>query len=367
MSVPPPLSMEEPALEPLQTDQPPEPSLSDPPPSEKPPTSALEEVPLDEENLLQPSVRLIVDDLIMPSTNALVGSALALQNLVVRHCANPARGPDQDLKAAFAHTVVAAAQATPLAFNATNEDRSAQQLFTEIADTAFSLSRLEALANGRVTPPSSLAALNEEEAAVVGLPALEYLLITGPFGGEATLSRRCRHALAVAANVHRTARLLAEAWTRGDVASHWTSQPVDLAHRLRLRDLIQGMMEAVNMLTEDVERFADRSASLPGELPFSSNAHTFLYFSATLDGLSRHAAFLTTMAEPDGRPISLLETLRRTLQDARQSVANAAGEDKGVFDPTPFRDAKTIILDELPGAFAFDRAAFDQPVFRADQ
>lgn len=363
----PPLRIQEPAFEENQTDAPLEPSLADPPPSEKPPNGALEEPPLDDANLLQPSVRLIVADLIMPSANTLLGSALALQNLVVRHCANPARSPDRDLKMAFAHAVAAAAQATPLAFSAANDDRGAHNLLTEVADTAFSLSRLEAFANGRVTPPATLSELSQEEAAVVGLPALEYLLIAGPFGGQATLGRRCRHALAVAANIHDTARRLAEAWNRGDVASHWTNQPVDLAHRLRLRDLIQGMMEAINMLTEDVERFTGRSASLPGELPFSSDTHTFLYFNATLDGLSRHAAFLTTMAEPGGRSTSLLENLRRTLQDARQSVANAASAGERMFDPTPFLQARSMILDELPSAFDFDRTAFDQPVFRSDQ
>lgn len=300
----------------------------------------------------------IIQNIILPAAEQLTGAAIALQNAVVRHCLGPANRPIDDVEQAFAAAVVSAARTEPLAFGAEANRDVPTRLLTEVANTAFSRSRLEAIMNARIAPPVTLAELAAEEPGLTGLPALERLLLLPPYEETATKANRCRLAVPIAAKVRTTAHVVEERWRRRAVDAQWTADEPELADRLRLRDLIQAMIDVSDRLDRDVAQFAPDPLGNE-RLPFASKRRMEMYLDAVSGALLREAGVVSLFAAPGSPARDSLARVKAALQQGRELLAASDAERHAAAE---LFDRAQQEIAQLPTAFDFAPEAFQRPL-----
>lgn len=308
-----------------------------------------------------PATADIVNREIVPRLEALSLATLRLQNAVVRHCTIADATTMDGVEEAFAGVVIALASVEPFAYAFGGQRRITERFMTRIADTAFSRIRLGAMVTGSEEPPLTLAALVAEEPALIGLPALAFLLFA-PAQSGAEERRRCAMAEAVAAGLRERAHTRFMRWRTGAVPTHWADDSAPLAERRRLRDLVQGSIVAVDRLDRTVAAFDARPEG-NDELPFSTGGPNLLYIAALMEALTRQVVWLKAFAEPGSEPRNVLIDVSESLDLARSRFNHAVAEDEGLGDMRSVLGAARLALfNRLPDAFDFDRRAFETPL-----
>lgn len=301
---------------------------------------------------------LIVERVILPAAERLTAAAIALQNAVIRHCLGPARRPTDDVEQVFADAVVAAAATEPHAFGAEANRIVPALIFTEVANTAFSRSRLEAIMNARISPPTSLADLAAEEPGITGLSALEQLLLLPPYNETATKANRCRLAIPIAAKIRMIANVVEERWRRRAVDAQWTADEPELADRLRLRDLIQAMIDVSDRLDRDVSQFAPNPLGNE-RLPFVNKRRMEMYLDTLSRALLREADVVSRFAPADSAAQDSLARVVAALQQGRELLFASDAEREAAAQ---LFDRAQQEIAQLPSAFNFAPAAFQRPL-----
>jgi predicted lipoprotein len=258
----------------------------------------------------------------------------------------------------FEAALVAAAATEPLAFGA-EENRNVPELITtEVANTAFSSSRLQGIMLARITPPATLAALAGEELGLIGLPALERLLLRPPYAEQETLANRCRLAVPIAANVRTTALVVEERWRRRAVDPQWTPDEPELADRLRLRDLIQALIDVSDRLDRDVTQFGPDPLGNE-RLPFADKRRMEMYLASVSTALLRETGVLRRFA-PEGSPAR--DALARVTAALEQGRELLDGSDAERASAVELFDRAQQEVAQLPAAFDFAPEAFQRPL-----
>jgi hypothetical protein len=297
---------------------------------------------------------------ILPSAQRLTSASIALQNAIIRYClVQTTNARLDDVEEAFRAAIVAAGGIEPVAFGAGPNRSAPEELTTEVANTAFSRSRLEGIMNGRIRAPTTLPELAAEGPGLTGLPALERLLLSPPYPEVETKANRCRLALTVAANVRATATEVEGRWRTGNLDPQWTTAEPELADRLRLRDIIQAMID----VSDRLDRTAAGFAADPGNndnLPYAKHRSMTAYLEAVsgaligqTDVLGRFAAPASPAAETVARIAAALDQGREALGGGNRAARRTASE---LFD----RARQEIA--QLPAVFDFAPAAFQRPL-----
>ncbi|MEO1103797.1 MAG: imelysin family protein [Pseudomonadota bacterium] len=307
-----------------------------------------------------PDADVLIETEIVPLFARLADDAQHLQNAVIRHCSNETAVTRQALEAAFTATVVDASKLLPLSFGSEAAEVMPSRLLTEAASTVFSRNRLAGLMEGVVPAPQSLAALRQEEAGLMGLSALERLLLARSYKSTDTLANRCRLALTIAANVRVSVAAALESWRTRDVAEHWASSDEELADRLRLRDLIQGTIDAVDRFDRDVAEFA-RERRNNGEVPFAQPQNGMAYLASLAEGLVEQMRRLNMYADPGGDAEAALAQISTALMAGCERLLAAKEGDEATY-LVAFDQAHADIIDRLPELFGFDATAFNRPL-----
>jgi hypothetical protein len=249
----------------------------------------------------------------------------------------------------------------PAAFGSELAEAAPQRLLTPVADTAFSRGRLLGLVTGSATPPGTVPELRAEDVALQGLSALEALMLEGPIIRSVPLARRCALATTVAGNVQAVAAGLARTWRDGPVADHWRGDAAELADRLRLRDLVQGMISAVVRLNRDVSQLLANPGANP-ELPFADAGAAILYLDGLAAGIISQAALLRqTEGAAADEAFALLSSIMSALEEGRRALLDIKGDDTPASLALPFAQVQGAVLDRLPVALGFDTTAFELP------
>lgn len=304
-----------------------------------------------------PDADVLVETEVLPVLDRFVDRAVALQNAVLRHCLVGHSVSRSALEPIYVVTVQASAALLPLSFGSDDARTIPSRLLTRATSTAFSSSRLEEVMQG-ASVPGTLTELAQEEAALLGLPALEHLLLRRRYPRTMPLEYRCRLAVPVAANVVAAAVRARHSWLNRDVDVHWKGDEVDLAGRLRLRDLIQGTIDAVDRVGFDLTEFKRKPRNNTAAR-FSQVRHGLPYLIAATDALRAHVRRLEKFVEPDTPTAALLAEIARALAVScdrlRALAAGAPNEGRYLI---AFEQAHGDIIDALPLAFGFDATAF---------
>lgn len=316
---------------------------------------AAPEAPAEEEG----EAAMVVGGVLLPRADAFADRALALQNAVLRYCHSRTAVSRRSLEAAFADTVRRVSGLVPAAFGSAAAETATARLLTPVADTAFSRSRLLALVTGRSAPPRTVAALAEEDVALQGLPALEALLLE-PSAAAAPLERRCALATVVAANVRAVALRVAGTWRAGRVEEHWRGNEPELAGRLRLRDLVQGLIVGTARLNRDVAQFLPDPLGNP-ELPFHGHETNVLYLDALAASLSGQASLVRQMGASSEEAFVLLSSIMSALEEGRINLLAHGDGRPATAVAMPFQRVQEAVMTRLPIALGFDLGAFQIP------
>ncbi|MEM6762806.1 MAG: hypothetical protein AAF615_08015 [Pseudomonadota bacterium] len=309
-----------------------------------------------------PDAADIIVDEIVPAQRALSTDALRLQNAVLRHCAGGNAVSLAAIGQAFDETVGHATQILPLGFGTDAAVNLPAQLLTEVESTVFSLSQLNGMMAGDVSPPRTLSAIRDGEPAMAGLPALERLLLNPPYDGAETLANRCLAAIPVAAAVRASVVDAKSSWSNPEALDpHWRGDDLELADRLRLRDLIQGTIDAIDRFDRHVGAFAVAPAH-NARLPLSDPQRARQYLAAVSDSLRQQVARLNQFAEPNSDAAALLAEIKRALEIGRERLTNAATGPQDTSYLVPFGQAHADIIERLPSAFGFDASAFGRTI-----
>ena len=302
---------------------------------------------------------MVVRAVLLPRAEAFADRALALQNAILRRCHGGGAASRDALGRAFLEAVRAAAALVPGGFGSEAAEGAAARLVTPVADTAFSRSRLVNLVTRRAPPPRTIAALSEEDVALRGLSAIEALLFGAP-AANVPLARRCALAGTVAANVRAVALDVVRAWRGEGLADHWRGDEADLAHRLRLRDLVQGMIRGAVRLNRDLTEYIADPGRNP-DLPFADGRTMVVYLDALAAALSGQASLVRQLSGQREEAFSLLSAMISALEEGR---INLLAEGTGRVDAAvalPFQRVQAAVLSSLPVALGFDLAAFTMP------
>ncbi len=294
---------------------------------------------------------------IVPAANALIASAMALQNSVLRACvlSDPSYVTNADIAglAASAATIKTMAFGSP--FGITIVDR----LLTEASDTVRSRSALDGIVRGRVSPPLTMADLERLDRALLGLPALTVLLRRGEQAGS-DIESLCRMAVLISAKILESALVYRTTWQNEALRdSHWTSRPPELADRLRLRDVIQAGITTIDKLNLDVARFAAQRTQ-NNDLPFASDELMTEFIAATIRALQGQVDWLTSLAAPGIRGEEAREVLVEI--DSSLVTAREAVVEVGDIDLSPFDRLRRLYYRDLPDSFGFASEAFVTPI-----
>ena len=309
-----------------------------------------------------PSAAALVEAEILPVLARATQSALRLQNAVIRYCFFDTEVARRELSAAFLDTVVDGAATTPLAFGSPSSTAIPGRILTQAASTAFSRTRLEAMMAGRADVPRTLSALRQEEEALMGLSALEQILLGNSYSDDQPLQMRCRLALPIAANIHETLHAAQLNWENRSVAPHWTGDDVDLADRLRLRDLIQATIDAVDRFDRETNEFERRRRG-NRELPFAQIEYGLPYLVASTDALLAQIRRLSGFIVAGDKAGPLLIEIEEALEVGRQRLISI--RDRRPTDTNyllPFDQVQEDVTARLPTAFGFDASAFTRAI-----
>jgi len=301
----------------------------------------------------------IVRSALLPRAEAFAHEALALQNAVLRHCHVPSESSRQAMGRAFERAVQRVASLVLGTFGSATAETAPARLLTPVADTAFSRSRLIAFVTVGAQPPRTLAALRREDVALQGLPALEAVMLEGVVPDRVPLARRCPVAVVIAAAIRQAADELVRTWRAGPVAGHWRGDGPELADRLRLRDLVQGMIRAVVRLNRDMSLLVENPRRNP-ELPFAGRRAMMLHLDALARGLVRQADLVRRAGGLDEEAVALLSSTITALEEGRLALRGEFPEEAVAALP-PFRRVQNAVLNRLPVALASDTAAFQYP------
>lgn len=293
---------------------------------------------------------------IVPAAETLINSAMGLQNAVLRACV--LRDADGVLEADLADTAAAAARIKTMAFGSPFGATIGERLMTEASDTLGSRSTLNGIMQGVIMQPGTLAELQQVDRALMGLPALAVLLRSG--APEADTERPCQMAAIIAANIVESALAFKATWENEALRDpQWTSNPPELADRLRVRDIIEAGIITMDKLDFDVARYIEQR-SRNNALPFASASLMRSYMLAVIDALADHAEWLASLLPPEDEadgPRSVLAQIDSTLEAASASLAMG-----GDIDPSPFGRLRRLYFTDLPAAFGFASEAFSTPI-----
>lgn len=313
-----------------------------------------------------PDAERLIEAEIIPTLDRLANTALTLQNAVLRHCLVGHAETRDALEPAYAYAIEASAAVLPLSFGSEEAVSAPDRLLTTAVSTAFSTSKLEAVMQGAAPIPRSLKELANEEAALLGLPALEILLLRRSYPSDFLLENRCTLAVPVAASIVDTAVRARARWLNRDVAAHWQGDQAELAPRLRLRDLVQGTIDTVDRVALDLVDF-QRMATDKSAFRFTRPRHGLVYLIAAAEALRAHVKRLAVFAKPDSGAAVLLGEIGDALTvSCVRLLAIATGEaDDGAY-LIAFEQAHGDIINELPQAFGFDASAFTRALTSID-
>ncbi|WP_108660413.1 hypothetical protein [Acuticoccus kandeliae] len=307
-----------------------------------------------------PSVSLIITERILPRAGRLAESSLTLQNSVVRYCVSQTGSARRELTRSFQLTIRDAAALIPLAFGSPWLREAPVRIITDASETAFSRDQMRAIVSGAEAPPRTLRALRQREPALMGLPALERLLLVSGASGEGSLDNRCILATTVVAHIHDTALGVRRTWARGELDAHWRDETTELADRLTLRDLIQGMINATDELSRSVKAFAEQAKKNPS-LPFSERPHMVHYLDGLAEAITEQSRILENYTE-EGEPTrALLQTIREAVAEGRVTLASASRRRSSASLILPFEAVQATVVGRVPEMFAFDPTAFERP------
>ncbi|MEM0906865.1 MAG: hypothetical protein AAGJ94_05830 [Pseudomonadota bacterium] len=313
-----------------------------------------------------PPARQLIEEDIEPAFARAASAALRLQNAVLRHCITNHAITLSKVRRTFRDLIDASTVTMPLTFGSDDAAALPERLLTQAASTAFSSSQLDAMIHGRVTAPQTLTRLREQEPGLIGLPALERVMLRTRYAEEATLEIRCRLAVTIAANIRDTTARARQNWATRNVDDHWTEANVDLADRLRLRDLVQGTLDTAARFDRDTHQFERRRRNNP-ELPFAARGHALRYLIAACEGLSRQVKLLSLYTEPETEAATLLTDIASALEVGRQRLIVLRDRRPGDTNfLVPYDQATDDIIDRLPNAFGFDSTAFRSPIIARD-
>lgn len=308
-----------------------------------------------------PAAGTIAGGWIEPRLARLSEAALRLQNAVVEQCSLPNETSQEFMRAAFGDTVRAAAALAPFAVGSAAARESPARLTSGI-DTAFSRSRLEDMMAGRAEPPATLPRLQAQDPALAGLPALERLLLFKDYPAGQPLRRRCMLAQTVAAAIRRTAVDVVTAWESGERDPQWSGEPVELADRMRLRDLVQAQMDVAVRAERELERVVHRGGP-SGIVSFAARCTAVVYTTSLIEAMAAQSDLIAAFAPPGSEAAAQVAAARAGLTDALAALREepAAGRDPMAV-LAPYREARSVIVQELPRTFGFDPDAFATPL-----
>jgi len=322
-------------------------------------TAALGPAQTPDSSPFSPDADVLIETEILPVLDRFTHTAMALQNAVLRYCLVESAVSYAAVERSYRDAIEASAALLPLAFGSPEASAVPTRLLMRAASNAFSSSRLEAVMQGAPLP-RSLAALAQEDAALLGLPAIEHLLLRTHYQSDLRREYRCRAAVPVVANIVSAALRQRQRWLHRAVDVHWQGDSVELAGRLRLRDLIQGTIDAADRIGFDLSEFKrqprDNTASR-----FYQVRHSLPYLIAATDALRIHVGRLEKFVARDGPTAELLGDIVEALALSCEYLIKVAsgGANEGRY-LTAFEQAQSDIINDLPEAFGFDADAFSR-------
>lgn len=307
---------------------------------------------------------------VLPTFDKLVDRSLALQNAVLRHCLVDNDASRAALIPAYLLTIEASAGLLPIAFGSPDAKEVPARLLAETGGIGFSREELEtaiisrtekADGAGEAETDAPAAAVAAPKPAELGLPALELLLLRASYPEEQPLEKRCALAEAVAADIVDIATRARQRWLTGDLDPHWRVRGGRLGDRKRLYDLVQGTIDAADLLAVDLEQFF-RHVRGEQAFRFADKRLGMGYILAGIDGLKMQLSRMETLVGPDPNALERFETIARTLTAAAMmldAVTDGTAENHAICLLT-FEHARADIVEHTPEVFSFELSEFSR-------
>lgn len=308
-----------------------------------------------------PDTRDLVTLVIVPAFDRVVDRSLALQNAVLRHCLVENEASRAALIPAYRETIEASAALLPLAFGGPDTKDVAMRLLS--AEPSVSPDRraeVKAVVRGSETDGGESESATQPTH-VLGLPSLEVLLLQASYPNEQPRESRCALATAVASDISDKATRARDRWVTGDVVAHWRRNGDRDDGRKRVRDLIQGTIDAADVLAADLERFF-RHMRGEQDFRFADKRVGIAYLQAGTEGLKTQLGRIETLLGPDPEALDRFETIARTLSASAMMIEEAAdgpAANQAICVLT-FEHARADIVEHLPHVFSFERDEFSR-------
>ncbi|GAB5376166.1 MAG: hypothetical protein AcusKO_26280 [Acuticoccus sp.] len=311
-----------------------------------------------------------VTSIVLPTFDKLVDRSLALQNAVLRHCLVDNDASRAALIPAYLLTIEASAGLVPIAFGSSDAKEVPARLLAETGGIGFSREELETAIVSRTEKTEDPVEAETEVPAPapvtpkppgLGLPSLEMLLLQANYPEEQPLETRCALAEAVVADIVDIATRARQRWLTGDVDPHWRVRGGRLGDRKRLYDLVQGTIDAADLLASDLEQFF-RHVRGEQAFRFADRRLGMGYILAGIDGLKMQLARMETLVGPDPHALERFETIARTLTAAAMMldvVVDGTAENHSICLLT-FEHARADIVEHTPQVFSFELGEFSR-------
>ncbi|MCF3932600.1 hypothetical protein L1787_04110 [Acuticoccus sp. M5D2P5] len=308
-----------------------------------------------------PVASVVIQKWIVPQVETFSKSTVTLQNAVVRFCVSRNESAKRALDEAFLTSIHDAAGLVPLAFGSPSLKQLPARVLTDASATAFSRDQIRAIIAGTDVAPRTLSDLRTYEPALMGLSALEQLLLRDGKTVDGGLDNGCDLAVTIAAHLQRQAKDALRVWTeRTTLDVHWRDDDAELGDRLILRDLVQGLINGTDLLDRHINRFIVMERDNP-ELPFGRRRYVVQY----LDGLAKSISIQSMILEDyttSGQAVrTLLQSIRKAIEEGRTTLNSPERRRFSASLRLPFDAVQATVTERLPEVFAFDPTAFERP------
>ncbi|MEW5422205.1 imelysin family protein [Amorphus sp. 3PC139-8] len=336
---------------------------------------ALAQNPPEDPLAFKPTVARIVDRVIVPGYQRLMGTASAEEAAIAALCEDPSPEALVTARDGFADLVLAFGAVEPYRFGPAREDNRFERLFFWPDRRGIGMRQVQAILASEDDSATDVASLRDKSVAVQGLIALDYVLFDDDAAplAEPPAGFRCRYAQTIAGAIATSAREILNGWTAADgygalMESAGPDNPVYRSHGEAVQEFLRAAQEQLQIVGDM------KIGALIGETPDDAKPKLAPFWRSgmVLPSMEANLQAVVTLQDEGGLADLLPDdeaynagSLRFQIGEAQRVLAelhdsgepwialaeSPEGHEQLSYARIPIAGAQTIFAERYPAAF----------------
>lgn len=329
----------------------------------------------DEPLAFKPTVARIVDRVIVPGYQRLMGAASAEEQEIAALCEAPSPDALATARDGFRDLVLAFSAVEPYRFGPAREDNRFERLFFWPDRRGIGMRQVQAILASEDESAIEVASLRDKSVAVQGLIALDYVLFDDDAAplADPPAGFRCAYAQAIAGAIATSAREILNGWTAADgygvlMESAGPDNPVYRSHGEAVQEFLRAAQEELQIVGDM------KIGALIGDGPDDSKPKLAPFWRSgmVLPSMVANLGSVVTLQDEGGLADLLpddeaynagslsfqIGEAQRVLQELHDTgtpwialVESPEGHDQLSYARIPIAGAQTILAERYPAAF----------------